>query len=501
MSTEDEAAKHVLRRVETGVPGLDTVLNGGFLEGGLYIVQGAPGTGKTIMGNQICFHMVRQGMKALYVTLLAEYHARLIQHLEIMSFFDGTKIPEFLSYLNGLPVLHQDGLKGLLDLLRREITGRGIRLLVLDGIVSAQGAVDRGEEFNEFVHQLQGIALSTDCTVLMLTSAKGVRLTPEHTMVDGIIELSDETTGWAARSILQVAKLRGSAYLRGRHSFKITDDGIRVFPRIEAVLARPSRQDPRASGHLRTGIAVLDRMLDGGLPAASTAMVIGPTGIGKTTLGLHFLAGCTEDEPGLFFGFYETPERVRAKADVLCRPLSGLLDDGTVELLWQPPTFGLLDEYGAQLLAAVHRRGVKRLFIDGMSALCKAADPGRSGHFLIALMNEMRVLGVTTVYTLEVPNITGPMITAGVSDLSGLAENLILMRFVELRARTHRLISVLKTRDKEFAHSLHEFRITGDGLDIAPESDSAEALMADFYASRQTQEPADAELRYFERDS
>ena len=108
-----------LDRVSSGIAGLDTSLGGGFLRGGLYILQGTPGTGKTTLANQVCFHHAAQGGQALYVTLLAEYHARMLQHLSGMTFFDPSTIPDRLSYVSGFSVLRQDGLLGLLDLLRR----------------------------------------------------------------------------------------------------------------------------------------------------------------------------------------------------------------------------------------------------------------------------------------------------------------------------------------------------------------------------------------------
>jgi circadian clock protein KaiC len=262
MSDHREAG---LDRLPSGIAGFDLILNGGFLKGGLYIVQGPPGSGKTTLGNQICFNHIRGGGRALYVTLLAEYHARMMQHLSIMSFFDSSKIPDQIAYLNGLRVLHDAGLKGLLSLLRREITTRGASILVIDGIVAAQRAADDEQAFNVFVHELQAIAIATDCTVFMLTSAQGTNITPEHTTVDGIIELVDQLSGWAAESSLQVVKFRRSSVLRGRHAFKITDDGIVVHPRIEALLARPSRHDPGGSAKKPSGVNQLDIMLGGGL--------------------------------------------------------------------------------------------------------------------------------------------------------------------------------------------------------------------------------------------
>jgi circadian clock protein KaiC len=300
--------------------------------------------------------------------------------------------------------------------------------------------------------------------------------------VDGIIELTDQLTGWAAESFLQVVKFRGSAFLRGLHAFKITSDGIIVHPRIEALLARPSRSDDGGVGRASSGVEQLDIMLGGGLPEASTSMVMGPSGTGKTTLGLQFLSQCSDAESGLLFGFYETPARLNAKIAQVCPPLRELLDSGVVEVHWQPPTDDLLDAYGERLLRAVQHRKVQRLFIDGLGALQQAAgaEPGRIGNFLTALMNEMRVLGVTTLYTLEIPDIVGPAIRSPIGDLSSLAENLILLRFVEVRSRLYRLVSLLKVRDSDFDLTLHEYTTSDRGLIVDANSDSAEQIMTSY---------------------
>ncbi len=446
------------------------------------MMQGTPGTGKTTLGNQICFNHVADGNCALYITLLAEYHARMLQHLSAMTFFDVSKIPDQISYISGFNILRQDGLPGLLALVRREIIARNVSILILDGFATAQRSAPDDQALNEFVHELQGVAIATDCTMFLLNSAKqSENVTPEHTMVDGILELSEQLVGWSAERALQVVKFRGSGYLRGKHAFDITGDGLVVYPRIEALLAKPSRPDHSGSEKVSSGFDRLDAMLDGGLPVASTTMVMGPSGVGKTTLGLHFLSRCSAEEPGLLFGFYETPPRIMAKAREVCRPLQPLLDSGAVEVLWLPPTDGLLDAYGEQLLEAVRRRRVRRLFIDGLGAIQNVAnEPGRMSNYLTTMMNELRVQGVTTVYTLEVPDIIGPHIRTPIGDLSSLAENLILLRYIELRSRLYRLISILKVRDGSFNPLLHEFTLTDHGLAIEPSNDSAEAIMTGF---------------------
>jgi circadian clock protein KaiC len=209
-------------------------------------------------------------------------------------------------------------------------------------------------------------------------------------------------------------------------------------------------------------------------------MVMGPSGVGKTTIGLQFLAKASDTEPGLVFGFYETPARIRVKVNEICKPLGALIDSGAVEILWQPPTDDLLDAYGERLLAAVYRRKVRRLFIDGLTGFKKAAvEPARM-DFFPSLANELRVLGVTTLYSLEVPDILGPGIRVPVEDISSLAENMLLLRFIELRSRLYRLISILKVRNSAFDPSLHEFAITKDGITIQDTAESAESIMSSF---------------------
>lgn len=451
----------------SGIAGLDAILNGGFIKGGIYIVQGPPGTGKTTLANQICFHHAARGERTIYITLLAEYHGRMMLHLSTMSFFDTGVIPDNLTYLNGLGTVKADGYSALRDMLRREVTSRQAGILVLDGFATIQREAQEEKDVNEFVHELQGVASATNCTMFLLSSAERIRETPEYTIVDGILELSERTKEWASQSTLQVLKLRGSGFLRGRHAFEITGDGLKVYPRIEALLAKPSQPDRGEPLTVPSGNEGLDAMLGGGLPAASTTVVLGPAGAGKTTLGLQFLSQCDEAEPGLFLGFHEMPGRLAAKAARVCSPLVALLEAGTVEMIWQPPTGGILDAYGEMLIAQVHRRGVKRLLIDSLDVFQEADQhSGRIGQFFAALMNELRVLGVTTVCTLESAAILAPEMRAPSGIHSLMPDNLILLRYVERDARLHRLISVLKVRDADFDPAIREYVTSEQGLRI-----------------------------------
>jgi circadian clock protein KaiC len=472
---EDEVP--ALARLSSGITGLDEILRGGFLEGGVYIIQGSPGAGKTVLANEICFRHAATGGRAAYVTLLAEMHTRLLQHLRPMAFFDESVIPESLYYVSAFHTLEGNGLKGLIDVLRREIKGQHADLLVVDGLVAAQESAPSDREFKKFIHELQAHASASGCTVLLLTSGLLRAVSAEHTMVDGILELEDQLFEFRNERSLLVRKFRGSGFLRGRHAFRITDQGVLFFPRIEAVFASASQADVISDARITTGIPGLDRMLMGGLPAATTTGLIGASGIGKTTIGLHFLSASSPAEPGLFFGFFETPERLCLKARHLGLHMGSAVDRGDLELLWQPQRENVLDELGHRLVSAVRRRKVKRLFIDGLGGFLESAiSPQRISRFFACLSNELRALGATTLFSMEVPDIVGPVVRVPATGLSAILENMVFLRFVERGSSLHRLISVHKVRDSGHDFSLREFFITDRGVHVGEVLEGVEGL-------------------------
>ena len=277
-----------IERVPSGVPGLDLVLNGGFPRGGIHILQGPPGTGKTTLANQICYHHAAAGGRALYVTLLSETHARMLLHLGTMRFFDAARLPEQVSYVSGYGALAgMDGLDGLVTLVRREVAARKATVMVLDGLVAAEDRAASESECKAFVQELQIQAGLHGCTAFLLTTAKGQAIPPEHTMVDGVVELTDARYESRTERGLFVNKLRGSDFLPGRHPFRITAEGLVVYPRIEAAFRVTSRPDEARTGRLPTGVEGVDAMLGGGgFPEGTVTGVLGPSGVGKTRMGL-----------------------------------------------------------------------------------------------------------------------------------------------------------------------------------------------------------------------
>lgn len=466
-------------RIPSLIPGLDQILCGGFLRGGLYLVQGPPGMGKTVLANQIIYRRAAEGSRALFLTVLGENHGRMLAHLRPMRFFDPSFIPNRITYLSAYQALEDEGLEGITALVRREVLAHKATLLVLDGVSALEAKASTAFQMKKFTHELQTLASATGCTMLLLTTAAGARTVPEHTMVDGLIELLPRSFGVRRERRLLVHKVRGSDFLEGEHAFRISQDGVSVFPRIEAVLAMPSIRRPPPRTRMTSGIPSLDAVFEGGMPEGTMTAVVGPSGSGKTTLGIQFLSASNTAEPGLLFGCYEPPERLRWKAETMGQDLSAAERRGDVEILWHPVGEHILDELAHRLLEAVRRRGVRRLLIDGVSGFQQATlEPDRVVRFWSALSNELRALGVTTLHTVEMPELVGADLRMPLHGISSLAESMVVLRYVELKSRLYRLISLFKVREGAFDPTIREFSIAAGGITLGRPFEGVEAVLS-----------------------
>lgn len=483
MNNNELSREPGLERIATGVPGLDEVLRGGFFEGAVYIVRGTPGAGKTILANQICFHRAREGKRALFVTLLAENHARMLQHLEQMSFYDARMIPKYVYYISAFRVLEENGLKGMMDMLRREMRAHEASVLVLDGLIAVEETSTSDREFRKFIHELQAHAAAEGCCTLLLTNGRRGEYHPEHTMVDGLVTLEDVPYGKRRQRELEVRKFRGSASLRGRHPFQITNDGLFVHPRAESRFLRNTAA--AKENRISTGVAQLDAMTGGGLIADSSTLLLGPSGSGKTMLGTAFLQCSSKAEPGLHFGFYEAPNQLVANAELIGIDLKSKVAAGHLEIIWRPPFERILDSLGNEVVEAVRRRKVKRLFIDGWGGFAGTAETTeRLSPFFAALSNELRSLGATVVCAMETPNLIGPELQVPATGISAVSENMILLRYSEYQGQLRRLISIMKIRGGGFDPRLREFEIGPQGLRFIDSFKNAEGVLSGYSTER-----------------
>jgi circadian clock protein KaiC len=476
-------------RIESGIPRLDFILKGGFFPGGMYTLYGPPGAGKTIMANQLCFNLAaRTGECCVYVTVLAESHSKMVQHLSGLKFFDAQAVGKRVKYIAGYQTLKADGLKGLLDLLRATVLRDKPRVLVIDGLESVEQAVTQRLDTKEFLHQLQAFtALAGTTTLLCAVEQEDAARRDENAMVDGVIELSDHLIGPRAVRELTVHKFRGSGYLRGRHEVEITDGGVQIHPRTEIQFDAPPERATEERERMAFGIRELDRMMGGGILSGSTLALLGAPGSGKTTLGLSFLVeGAKRGHKGIYFGFYEPPPRLLERAEAIGIPLRKYVDEGMIELIWQPPLEHFMDSLAESLLERIraqdHAR--RRLFIDGVQGFEAAAVYGdRMPRFLSALTNQLRTWDVTTMISEELP-LFGSQVEMPNPELANVVETVLLLRYVELRSQLHRLISIMKMRESPYDTSIREFSMDKRGIVVAGSFKSAEAILSGFARER-----------------
>jgi circadian clock protein KaiC len=473
-----------LTRLPTGVPGLDEVLGGGLFRGAIYIVTGSPGAGKTILGSQICCEHVRRGGQATFVTLLAESHGRMLANLQTLSFFDAAAVGQSLHYVSGFAALESGGLAGLLDLLRQTIRKQETGLLVLDGMLTTGLLASSQVDYKKFIHELQTWVAVLGCTVLFLTSARpGDSSTPEHTMVDGIFELHAAQVRLQALRELRVSKFRGSGYMEGSHTYRISSGGVRVYPRLEVALSPKGLEGP--SQRVDMGCKRLDELLGGGVRQGSTTLLVGSSGSGKTVLGLQFLAaGIARKERVLHFGFYEPMHDLITKANRLGFDFDAAVARQLFHMVWQSPAEQVLDDLGYRLLWAVRSSGAKRVLIDGLVGFKEAAYQERLAGFFAVLSHELASMGVTTVITEETRELFVRRIEIPTSGVSAIFHNIVFLRQVERGSELLRLLTVMKTRDSAHDRGLYQVDITDRGLRVGERFRPSEAILTGVSASR-----------------
>lgn len=454
-------------RVTSGIPGLDPILDGGLMDGAVCLVAGPAGSGKTTLANQVAFHHVRAGGRAIFATVLAETHERMISRLRGFDFFDADLVGDRLTYYSLLEELEEGGLDGLLGTIRHLVRDQRGTLLVVDGGSFLEELAPSPAAYRRFLQRLQSATALLGCMTLLLSDDGPTTLGAVGMHTDGIIQLGLEPAGERDRRTIRVVKLRGAMHVTGRHDFTIDRRGLTVHPRLESVVGRDN-VDGHTGARLALGIPVLDRMLGGGVLRATSTMVLGTPGVGKTLCGLHFLAaGAANDERVLLAGFHEKEKVFAQTAANIGLDIAAPIEEGNFRVLWRAALELSPDEWAWDLLAEVERHRPARLFIDGLSDVQRLIlTPERIPMFVVALTNELRDRGITTLMTVEMDDYVAADLVVPVPSASATMDNGILLRHVEIDSRVHRLVSVLKARQSAADPEIREFVIGPRGIDV-----------------------------------
>lgn len=453
--------------LRTHVPGLDEILGGGFPAHSLYLIQGLAGSGKTTLACQIGFQHAHQGKKVLILTLIAETHGKMLNHLSNFSFFDEKLVGDRISFIGAYNDLLKGGLRELLKSIAATLAAQRPDIMIIDGFRTVREATPSDVALSEFMLSLNSLVSTMECTTFLLSPTEGNVADSENTLVDGLIELSQYEQGLQLVREIKVFKLRGSKHLLGRHVFEVGEDGIEIYPRLEAVSSLSPAMPTAAEGRISFGIAGWDGLTKGGVARGSTTALLGNPGVGKTLMALHFIHdGLLRGERVLIVGFYESPPRLLEKARSVGLDLAPYFANGALQIIWHPPLEVLVDSLANGLLRNIEQRGVTRLVVDGIDGLREVViHEGRSRSFLAALVNELRVRNVTTFFTQELPYLgQGQVRNDAIASM--LFENIILLRYVDVAGINLRQIGVLKLRENSYDAANHVLLISDQGMSI-----------------------------------
>ncbi|MEW5931282.1 MAG: ATPase domain-containing protein [Gemmatimonadota bacterium] len=480
-------------QVPTGIQGLDQLLNGGLRQGALHVVLGGPGLGKSILAHQIGAHLIRAGGKVLYLTALVETHQTLLSQARTFRFFDPAFVPGSFYYASLYPALAKGGVEAAAVEIRRLVMEQGPSLVILDGVHALKTSAQDGLAYQHFIHELEAQAAISGVTTLLLAhpSEGGISTDPTFTIADAIFEMTSDVVRMRRVRMFSVVKLRGVDHVDGLHTFRIGADGIEVHPRLEAVVtgvAVVSGAPPEDASDEMLDFQVegLADLLGGGLARDSVSMVVGTPGSGKTLLGVSFLtAGAEAGEPGLFFGYHETPSALIQKANAVDLPLRRHIEEGRIHVYWKLPTQLLADEEAHRLFELIERHKIRRVVIDALEDVRQAVIPReRELDLLAGIAGRLRAGQVSALLMQNLERIVGVNFDLPLAELSAMLDNVLHLRYVEQKGELKRLISALKVRARQHDHRLREFQISSKGLKVGKAYDRSDMVLTGLGVSR-----------------
>jgi len=463
-------SKPVIRSLPSGVHGLDAVLGGGLPEYSFNLLAGGPGSGKTTLAHQIMFANATVERPALYFTVLGEPTLKMLRYQRQFSFFDSGLAGSAIQFINLSAEVMERDLGEVLKRIVSETERAKPGIIVVDSfrtIDSRHSGSVAGAAFelDKFIQRLALHLTTWEVTSFLLGEYGESELrSPVFTVADGVLWLSQATDRNSVVRKLQVIKSRGRAPMPGLHTFRITDDGLQVFPRIpEQTLSRVLQKRERLS----TGVPGMDEMIGGGVIAGDAVMLTGPAGSGKSTVATQFMiAGLAAGESGVIAIFEEYPEEYLARANKRNATVGKMIKSGKLELIYLRPLDLSVDEALAAILEAVERLGAKRVVIDSLSGFEVALAPTFREDFresLYRLVGTLTATGVTVFMTAEISeSFSEARFTS--EKVSFITDEILVQRYVEIKGELRRVMAVIKMRGSDHSHEFREYEVTEKGV-------------------------------------
>ena len=478
-----------IRRLPTGVPGLDEILGGGMPEFSFNLIAGAPGSGKTTLAQQIMFALSGPDRTGLYFTVVGEPPLKMLRYQQQFSFFQMARVNDSVRVVNLGDEVVGSGLGTLLGRIVHEVEATSPHVVIVDSFRTVSRAAGRQDDDRDLQHFVQQLAIqltSWQATTFLVGEYQPseAEQNPVFTVADGLLWLEQSVDRNSMVRKMQVMKMRGQAPIPGLHTFRITSDGVQVFPRV---IVRPGAppQAPAAErkrgtrARLSIGVKALDEMLGGGIPAGYSVLLAGPSGSGKSVLATQFIKeGALHGEPGIIAVFEKRPTKYSQDG-----PRSSQFDrfvrDGKVGIIHTRPLDLSIDEMLYEIVEAVHRLKARRLVIDSLSGFELALAPTFREDFRESLYRMVAVLtgmGITMMMTAELED-SYVDLRFSPHGTAFLTDAIIMQRYIELKGQLQRIMAVVKVRGSAHSKDLRAFEITDKGIVMGERLGAYEGLL------------------------
>ncbi|MDO8793135.1 MAG: ATPase domain-containing protein [Vicinamibacterales bacterium] len=479
-----------IRQLATGVPGLDQILGGGLPEFSFNVIAGAPGSGKTTLAQQIMFALASPDRPALYFTVVGEPPLKMLRYQQQYSFFDVARVNESVRYVNLSEEMVTGSLEKLLARIVKEVETTSPGVVIVDSFRTVGVAAERIQSgdlgLQPFVHQLAVRLTSWEATTFLVGEYQPSETdqNPVFTVADGLLWLVQSLDRNSMVRKMQVMKMRGQAPIPGLHTFRITGDGVQVFPRVivgaeekAAPAARDARSTPRK--RLSIGVKGLDDMLGGGIPAGYSMLLAGPSGSGKSVLAAEFISdGARHDEPGIIAVFEKRPNEYSQDSS-MGRRFDRFVRERKVAILQTRPLDLSIDEMLSEIIDAIHRLKARRVVIDSLSGFELALAPSFREDFRESLYRMVTVLtgmGITMMMTAEVED-SYTDLRFSPHGTAFLTDAIIMQRYIAFKGQLQRIMAVVKLRGSAHSKDLRAFEITEEGIVMGETLGSYEGLL------------------------
>jgi circadian clock protein KaiC len=467
---ERTPGKAVIRKLPTGVRGLDDILGGGIPEFSFNLIGGHPGCGKTTLAHQIAFANATPEKPALYFTVLGETVMKMLRYQQQYSFFDLSRVSKDLRFSNLSDLVLERDLDKLLDQIIKEVTESNPGIVVVDSfrtlVRESVGEADH-VKMQSFIHRLAEFLINWEATTFLLGeyAEEDIRDNPVFTLVDGIFWLSQVAERNSVVRKFQLVKLRGQDSVPGLHTVRIDSGGLEVFSRTLGLVG--NKKPPARRRRLSVGIPDLDKMLGGGVLEGDSMLVAGPSGTGKSALATQFIAeGLRQGEAGIMAIFEERPQGYTQRASSFGLKLKAAQKRGLLEILYLRPLDLSVDETMLDILEAIKKIGAKRLVIDSLVGFEMALAPSFRADFresLYRMIGALTGAGVTILSTVEIED-TFTGFPFSHYAISFLTDDIIRLRYVEIDGQLRKVMMVVKMRGSNHSKDVREYVITGKGV-------------------------------------